>query len=109
MKSTLSAALAGGAVALGAYRVRRPKLLRIPYSDVPTKVLVVGGRFGGLAAVRELSQAFEGSQDEHNQGEPDELQIEGVVGQEVGEVRDGQEERCGVRRVDAGEHKRHRA
>jgi hypothetical protein len=49
MKSTLSAALVGGAVALGAYRARQPKPLGIPYSDAPTKVLVVGGGFGGLA------------------------------------------------------------
>jgi NADH dehydrogenase len=63
MKGTLSAALAGGAVALGAYRARRPKPLGIRYSDAPTKVLVVGGGFGGMGAVRELSQAFARSQD----------------------------------------------
>lgn len=63
MKSKLSAALAGGAVALGAYRARGPKRLGIHYSDAPTKVLVVGGGFGGLAAVRELAQAFDGSRD----------------------------------------------
>jgi hypothetical protein len=43
----LARALAGGAVALKAYRARRPKPLGIHYSDAPTKVLVVGGRFGG--------------------------------------------------------------
>jgi NADH dehydrogenase len=63
MKGKLSAALAGSAVALGAYRARRPKLLGIRYSDAPTKVLVVGGGFGGLAAVRELAQAFGGSRE----------------------------------------------
>jgi len=63
MKGKLSAALAGGAVALGAYRARRPKPLGIHYSDAPTKVLVLGGGFGGLAAVRELARAFGGSQD----------------------------------------------
>jgi NADH dehydrogenase len=63
MKGKLSAALAGGAVALGAYRARRPKPLWIHYSDAPTKVLVLGGGFGGLAAVRELAQAFGGSRD----------------------------------------------
>jgi NADH:ubiquinone reductase (H+-translocating) len=63
MKGKLSAALAGGAVALGAYRARRPKPLGIHYSDAPTKVLVLGGGFGGLAAVRELAQAFGGSGD----------------------------------------------
>jgi NADH dehydrogenase len=63
MKGKLSAALAGGAVALGAYRARRPKPLGIHYSDAPTKVLVLGGGFGGLAAVRELARAFGGSRD----------------------------------------------
>jgi NADH:ubiquinone reductase (H+-translocating) len=63
MKGKLSAALAGGTLALGAYRARRPKPLGIHYSDASTKVLVVGGGFGGLAAVRELAQAFGGSQD----------------------------------------------
>jgi NADH:ubiquinone reductase (H+-translocating) len=63
MKGKLPAALAGGAVALGAYRIRRPKPLGIRYSDAPTKVLVVGGGFGGLAAVRGLVQAFGGSRD----------------------------------------------
>jgi hypothetical protein len=47
MKGKLSAALAASAVALGAYRVRKPKPLGIRYSDAPTKVLVVGGGFGG--------------------------------------------------------------
>jgi NADH dehydrogenase len=63
MKSTFSAALASGAVALGAYRARRPKPLGIHYSDAPTKVVVVGGGFGGLAAVRKLAQAFGESRD----------------------------------------------
>jgi NADH dehydrogenase len=63
MKGKLSAALAGGAVALGAYRARRPKPLGIRYSDAPTKVLVLGGGFGGLAAVRGLAQAFGGSRE----------------------------------------------
>jgi NADH:ubiquinone reductase (H+-translocating) len=61
MKGKLSAVLAGGTVALGAYRARKP--LGIHYSDAPTKVLVVGGGFGGLAAVRGLAQAFGGSRD----------------------------------------------
>ena len=63
MKGKLSAALAASAVALGAYRVRKPKPLGIRYSDAPTKVLVVGGGFGGLAAVRELARAFGGGRD----------------------------------------------
>src|SRR5919107_6100774 len=63
LKGKLSAAFAGGAAALGAYRARRPKPLGIHYSDASTKVLVVGGGFGGLAAVRGLAQAFGGSRD----------------------------------------------
>src|SRR5215211_9234492 len=44
------AALAGGAA--GAYRLaRRPKPLRSHYSRAPRKVLIVGGGFGGLAAL----------------------------------------------------------
>jgi hypothetical protein len=58
-----SAAFAGGAVALGAYRDRRPKPFEISYSNAPTKVLVLGGEFGGLAAVRGLARAFGGSRD----------------------------------------------
>ena len=57
----LSRALAGGVVAFGADRAQKP--LGIHYSDAPTKVLVVGGGFGGLAAVRELARAFGGSRD----------------------------------------------
>ena len=63
MKDKLSAALASGTVVLGAYQARRPKPLGIHYSDAPTKVLVLGGGFGGLAAVRKLAQAFGGSRD----------------------------------------------
>jgi NADH:quinone reductase (non-electrogenic) len=59
----LLAALAGSAFVLGAYQVRRPKPLGIRYSDAPTKVLVVGGGFGGLSAVRELARTFGGSRE----------------------------------------------
>ena len=51
MKGKLSAAFAGCAAVLGAYRARKPKPLGIHYSDAPKKVLVVGGdvrRFGHL-------------------------------------------------------------
>lgn len=55
------AALAGGA-AWGAYsRSRKPEPLRVHYSDAPTKVLVVGGGFGGMAAAHGLVRAFGGS------------------------------------------------
>jgi hypothetical protein len=53
MKGKLAAAvtvLAGGAAALSAYDkvFRRPKPLEVYYQDAPTKVLVVGGGFGGI-------------------------------------------------------------
>jgi NADH:ubiquinone reductase (H+-translocating) len=67
MKGKLAAAAAlagGGAAALGRYkRSRRPKPLGVHYSDAPTKVLVVGGGFGGLTAARELARALGGSGD----------------------------------------------
>ncbi len=49
MKGKLSAAaaLAGGAVTLGAYRARKPKPLGVNYLDAPVKVLIVGGGSGG--------------------------------------------------------------
>ena len=46
----------------GLYLVRRPKPLEVHYSDAPTKILIVGGGFGGLAAARELTRALGGSQ-----------------------------------------------
>jgi NADH dehydrogenase len=53
------AALAGGAA--GAYRLlRRPKPLRAPYSRAPKKVLIVGGGFGGLAALDGLAEDLDG-------------------------------------------------
>ena len=65
MKGKLSAAaaLAGGAVTLGAYRARKPKPLGVDYLDAPVKVLIVGGGFGGLAAARELARAFGGERE----------------------------------------------
>jgi NADH dehydrogenase len=53
------AALAGGAA--GAYRLlRRPKPLRSRYSRAPRKVLIVGGGFGGLAALDGLVEDLDG-------------------------------------------------
>jgi NADH:ubiquinone reductase (H+-translocating) len=46
----------------GLYRRSRRKPLEVHYSDAPTKVLIVGGGFGGLAAARELTRALGGSQ-----------------------------------------------
>ena len=63
MKGKLAAAIAAG-VALGSYkRYGKPKPLGVSYADAPTKVLVVGGGFGGLAALKELARALDGSRD----------------------------------------------
>lgn len=59
LKTTLLAGLA-----LGMYsRRRRPAPLEVTYSEAPTKVLVVGGGFGGLAAAEGLVRALPGSQE----------------------------------------------
>ena len=63
VKLSVAAAMAGGAAALGTYRARKPKPLGVNYSDAPTKVLIVGGGFGGLAAARELVRAFSGERE----------------------------------------------
>jgi NADH dehydrogenase len=54
-----------GVHALGAYglhRARRTQRSGIHYADAATKILIVGGGFGGLAAARELVLALDGSQ-----------------------------------------------
>ena len=64
MKGKLAAvaALAGGA-ALRAYGyLRRPKPLPTHYSDATTKVVIVGGGFGGLAALNALVEALNGEE-----------------------------------------------
>src|SRR5215213_6592245 len=60
--------LAVGGLILGAtweaYRqLSRPNPLRGSYADAPTKILIVGGGFGGLAAARELVRSLGGSGD----------------------------------------------
>jgi NADH dehydrogenase len=51
-------------LALLAYnRLTRPVPLGVAYSEAPTKVLVVGGGFGGLAAAEGLARALSGSQE----------------------------------------------
>lgn len=61
-KLAAAAALAGGVAALKAYsRARSPKPLKTHYLDAPTKVLVVGGGFGGLAAAESLVRALDGN------------------------------------------------
>jgi hypothetical protein len=58
------APLAGGLAALRVYdALRKPKPLSVHYLDAPTKVLVVGGGFGGITAVRKLVHALDGSRE----------------------------------------------
>jgi NADH:ubiquinone reductase (H+-translocating) len=48
--------------AWGAYRrLGRSSPLEGRYADAPTKILIVGGGFGGVAVARELARAFGGS------------------------------------------------
>ena len=58
------AALAGGAAAAGAHNAfRRPKPLGTHYLEAKTKVLVVGGGFGGIPAARSLVRSLKGSRE----------------------------------------------
>ena len=63
-KRAAMAALAG-AMTIGAYKVyshtQRPRPLRRGYSEAPKKILIVGGGFGGLAALDGLVRALGGS------------------------------------------------
>jgi NADH:ubiquinone reductase (H+-translocating) len=62
MKGKLvGATLAVGAAWLAHGRLHRSKPLGGVYPDAPTKVVIVGGGFGGLAAVEELARVFGGS------------------------------------------------
>ena len=55
------AALAGGAAAFKAYqKAQAPKPVKTHYFDAPTKVLILGGGFGGLAAAESLVRALDG-------------------------------------------------
>src|SRR5918997_4222760 len=48
--------------AWGAYsRLRRPIPLKGSYARAPTRILIVGGGFGGLAAARQLARSLGGS------------------------------------------------
>jgi NADH:ubiquinone reductase (H+-translocating) len=62
----LKAAPAAGLVSLALLvynRLKRPVPFGVTYSEAPTKVLVVGGGFGGLAAAEGLARALSGSQE----------------------------------------------
>jgi NADH:quinone reductase (non-electrogenic) len=55
------ATLAVGTAWLAHGRLRKIEPLGGAYPDAPTKVVIVGGGFGGLAAVEELARVFGGS------------------------------------------------
>src|SRR3712207_5151953 len=64
MKSKfVGAGLIVGAACAAYNRLRKPAPLEGSYADAATKILVVGGGFGGLAAARELARALGGSED----------------------------------------------
>src|SRR5918995_4373681 len=64
MKSKLlGTGLIAGAACVTYNRLRKPAPLKGSYADAPTKILIVGGGFGGLAAARELARALGGSED----------------------------------------------
>ena len=61
-KLVAAAVLAGGIAAFKAYeKSRAPESLRTHYFDAPTKVLILGGGFGGLAAAESLVRSLEGN------------------------------------------------
>ena len=64
VKGTLAAVatLAGGVATFKAYkRLQAPEPLKTHYLDAPTKVLILGGGFGGLAAARGLVESLDGN------------------------------------------------
>ena len=67
MKGKLAAAVAAISalsVALGALKLyEKPKPFGASYFDAPTKVLIVGGGFGGLAVLKELARALDGDRE----------------------------------------------
>jgi NADH dehydrogenase len=66
MKGKLAAVvpLAGGIAAFRVYdALRKQKPLSVHYLDAPTKVVVVGGGFGGITAAKKLVDALDGSRE----------------------------------------------
>src|SRR3712207_3378000 len=64
MKSKLvGAGLVAGAAWATYYRLRKLQPFNSNYAGAPTKILIVGGGFGGLAAARELARRFGGSEE----------------------------------------------
>src|SRR5215212_402941 len=65
MKSKLMGAGLIAAAACVTYNrwLRKPAPLKGSYAHSPTKILIVGGGFGGLAAARELARTLGGSQE----------------------------------------------
>src|SRR3712207_5256245 len=60
---TVGAGLIAGATWVAYNRLRKPTPLKGGYADAPTKILIIGGGFGGLAAARELARTLGGSED----------------------------------------------
>jgi NADH dehydrogenase len=59
----LKAALVAGLVLVTYTRLKRPAPLQATYPEAPTKILVVGGGFGGLAAAEGLARALSGNRE----------------------------------------------
>ena len=59
----LKTALVAGLALVTYNRLKQPAPLRVTYPEAPTKVLVVGGGFGGLAAAEGLARALSGNRE----------------------------------------------
>ena len=59
----LKTALVAGLALVTYTRLKRPTPLQATYPEAPTKILVVGGGFGGLAAAEGLARALSGNRE----------------------------------------------